>query len=156
MDMKEEDLIEDRVLSFKEYKPEAESKLKKSSLLKSGSECESNFQNLQGLMTEKERLNQEQEKIRNNKFLKMVDRTNAMKSVRSLSRTIDDLINKEKEKIEDHYNSKVLERSRISNLESSRLEHENHPQMAAFKYQTKQADVDTYGERELKASQFLT
>lgn len=119
-DMKEEDLAEDRLLNIMEYKPDAEQKLKKSSLLKSSSECESNFKNLQGLMTEKERLNQEQEKIRNNKFLKMVDRTNAMKSVRSLSRTIDDLINKEKEKIEDHYNSKVLERSRISNLESSR------------------------------------
>jgi len=64
-------------------------------------------------MTEKERLNQEQEKIRNNKFLKMLDRGGAMKSIRSLSKTIDDLINKEKEKISDHYNSK-LEKSRIS------------------------------------------
>jgi len=64
-------------------------------------------------MTEKERLNQEQEKIRKNKFLKMIDRKDAMKSIRSLSKTIDDLINKEKEKISDHYNSK-LEKSRIS------------------------------------------
>ena len=70
---------------------------------------------MQGLMTEKERLNQEQEKIRQNKFLKMIDRKDAMKSIRSLSKTIDDLIHKEKEKISDHYNSK-LEKSRISLL----------------------------------------
>ena len=68
---------------------------------------------MQGLMAEKERLNQEQEKIRENKFLKMVDRSNAIKSVRSLSKTIDDLINKEKEKISEHYNSK-LSKSRLS------------------------------------------
>ena len=80
------------------------------------SETDSNFDNMQGLMTEKERLNQEQDKIKKNKFLKMVDRNNAIKSVRSLSRTIDDLINKEKEKISDHYNSKILEKSRISNF----------------------------------------
>ena len=42
----------------------------------------------------------------------MVDRNNAIKSVRSLSKTIDDLILKEKEKIEDHYNSKLIEKSR--------------------------------------------
>ena len=58
-------------------------------------------------MSEKERLNQEQEKIRQNKFLKMVDRSNAIKSVRSLSRTIEDLIAKEKEKISEHYQSKL-------------------------------------------------
>lgn len=63
-------------------------------------------------MTEKERLKQETDKIKNNKFLKMVDRNNAIKSVRSLSKTIDDLISKEKGKIEDHYNSKLLEKSK--------------------------------------------
>jgi hypothetical protein len=64
-------------------------------------------------MVEKERLNQETDKIKKNKFLKMVDRGNAIKSVRSLSKTIDDLINKEKGKIEDHYNSKILEKSNV-------------------------------------------
>jgi hypothetical protein len=49
----------------------------------------------------------------------MVDRTNAIKSVRSLSRTIDDLIEKEKLKISEHYASK-LEKSRMSNLTSSK------------------------------------
>jgi hypothetical protein len=66
-------------------------------------ECESYFTSMQGLMAEKERLNQEQQKIRENKFLKMVDRSNAIKSVRSLSRTIDELLSKEKDKISEHY-----------------------------------------------------
>lgn len=61
------------------------------------------FESMQSLIAEKERLNVEQQKIRENKFLKMVDRTNAIKSVRSLSRTIDELISKEKEKISEHY-----------------------------------------------------
>lgn len=49
----------------------------------------------------------------------MVDRSNAIKSVRSLSRTIEDLIAKEKEKITDHYQSK-LSKSKASNLTQSR------------------------------------
>ena len=52
----------------------------------------------------------EQEKISNNKFLKLVDKNNAIKSVRSLSRTIDELISKEKDKIEEHFNSKLSEK----------------------------------------------
>jgi hypothetical protein len=76
---------------------------------------------MQGLVTEKERLQVEQKKIRENKFLKMVDRTNAIKSVRSLSRTIDDLINKEKEKISDHYQSKLSIRSRVSSKNEEEL-----------------------------------
>jgi hypothetical protein len=53
----------------------------------------------------------------------MVDRTNAIKSVRSLSRTIDDLINKEKEKISEHYQSKlsILSRSRVSSKNEDEL-----------------------------------
>lgn len=65
-------------------------------------------------MAEKEKINIEQQKIKQNKFIKMVDRTNAMKSVRSLSRTIDELLNKEKQKISNHYLSKASH-SRISN-----------------------------------------
>ena len=65
-------------------------------------------------MSEKERLNQETDKIRKNKFLKLVDRNNAVKSVRSLSKTIDDLISMEKEKIDGHYNSKLIEKARVS------------------------------------------
>jgi len=90
-----------------------EQKLEKSSNynpLKSSSNADL-YSSMQGLMTEKEKLNQEQDKIKKNKFLKLVDKNNAIKSVRSLSRTIDDLINKEKNKIENHYNSKILENS---------------------------------------------
>ena len=78
------------------------------------SECESYYASMQELMSEKERLNQETDKIRNNKFLKMVDRNNAIKSVRSLSKTIDDLISMEKEKIDGHYNSKLVEKARAA------------------------------------------
>ena len=53
--------------------------------------------------------------------MKMVDRSDAIKSVRSLSKTIDDLIHKEKEAINDHYQSK-LSRSKLSSmLEQSKL-----------------------------------
>ena len=45
----------------------------------------------------------------------MVDRSDAIKSVRSLSKTIDDLISKEKDKINEHYQSK-LSRSRLSGM----------------------------------------
>jgi len=70
---------------------------------------------MQDLMGEKEKLNLEQEKIKKNKFLKLVDKNNAIKSVRSLSRTIDNLIIKEKDKIEDHFkNSILIEKSRAS------------------------------------------
>ena len=86
----------------------------------SDEDCEEYFKSMEGLMTEKERLKQEQDKIRQNKFLKMVDRSNAIKSVRSLSRTIEDLISKEKEKISEHYQSK-LEKSRASIMTQSRM-----------------------------------
>lgn len=59
-------------------------------------------------------MNLEQDKIKNNKLLKLVDKNNAIKSVRSLSKTIDDLIKKEKSKIEELYNSKLIEKSQIS------------------------------------------
>lgn len=100
--------------------------------LRSDEECEEYYKSMQSLMTEKERLNQEQQKIRENKFLKMVDRNNAIKSVRSLSKTIDDLINKEKEKISEHYNSKLSKsRCSIDNEESillkSKQAHQTQP-----------------------------
>lgn len=57
------------------------------------------FKSMEGLMDEKAKLELEHKKIRENKFLKLIDRNNAIKSVRSLSRTIDELISKEREKI---------------------------------------------------------
>ena len=53
----------------------------------------------------------------------MVDRSNAIKSVRSLSRTIDELLSKEKEKISEHYQSKMsqLSKSKASDLKESRI-----------------------------------
>jgi len=120
----ENDQKEDRVRSFEDVKgmqknwntnkePADENAFDKS-------ELDDNYKSMEGLMMEKSQLKQEQEKIKNNKFLRIVDRTNAIKSVRSLSRTIDELIEKEKMKISDHYASK-LEKSRISNLTNSKM-----------------------------------
>ena len=99
----------------KEVKPAEE---REDNLENDNEECSQYYQSMQGLMAEKERLNQEQQKIRENKFLKMVDRSNAIKSVRSLSRTIDDLLSKEKEKISEHYQSKIsqLSKSKMSSV----------------------------------------
>ena len=54
--------------------------------------AEVGFEQLQGLMGEKERANQEIEKIERNKSLTIADKQNAINSVKSLTRTIDDLI----------------------------------------------------------------
>ena len=56
-------------------------------------------------MSEKERANLEIEKINRNKSLTPLDRQKAIRSVKSLTRTIDDLIFWEKDKISDHYES---------------------------------------------------
>lgn len=66
---------------------------------------EENFQSLQGLMSEKERANQEIEKIKRNKSLTPLDKQRAIRSVNSLTRTIDDLIFREKDKISEHLES---------------------------------------------------
>ena len=66
---------------------------------------EENFQSLQGLMSEKERAHQEIEKIKRNKSLTPLDKQKAIRSVKSLTRTIDDLIYREKDKISDHFES---------------------------------------------------
>lgn len=95
----------------------------------------------------------------------MVDRSNAIKSVRSLSRTIEDLIAKEKEKISEHYQSK-LEKSRASNLtqsrvlSGSRIEHDiknelaidNDPNREGFATTGHPLPVDENGESQLKLS----
>lgn len=126
LDEEEDHFQEDRLRNMSERnkhkyntvasKPAAQHNPLKTSSKLEQSECESYYKSMQELMSEKEKLNQRQDEIRKNKFLKLVDRNNAIKSVRSLSRTIDDLIQKEKQKIDEHYNHK-LEKSRISNLE---------------------------------------
>ena len=66
------------------------------------------FEQLQGLMSEKERANQEIDKIEKNKSLTVTDKQRAINSVKSLTRTIDGLIDREKEKISEHYESQLL------------------------------------------------
>ena len=56
-------------------------------------------------MSEKERANQEIDKIEKNKSLTVTDKQKAINSVKSLTRTIDGLIDREKEKISEHYES---------------------------------------------------
>jgi hypothetical protein len=59
-------------------------------------------------MTEKERANLEIEKIQRNKSLTATDKMKAIRSVKSLTRTIDDLIYREKDKISDHFESQLM------------------------------------------------
>lgn len=57
-------------------------------------------------------------KISKNKNLTFVDKCDAMKSARSLSRTIDSLIGKEKERISEYYQSQMRERSMKQSIQS--------------------------------------
>lgn len=66
-------------------------------------------------MSEKERANQEIEKIKRNKSLTATDKQKAIRSVVSLTRTIDDLIFREKDKISDHFESQLLSQIRLGN-----------------------------------------
>ena len=63
------------------------------------------FHSLQGLMGEKERAREEIAKIERNKSLTRADKTRAINQVKGLSRTIEGLIDREKDKISEHYES---------------------------------------------------
>ena len=67
-------------------------------------------------MSEKERANQEIDKIEKNKSLTVTDKQKAINSVKSLTRTIDGLIDREKEKISEHYESQLLSQVKLSNI----------------------------------------
>lgn len=56
-------------------------------------------------------MEEEEFKISRNKNLTFVDKHDAMKSARSLSRTIDGLIGKTKDHISEYYESQLKERS---------------------------------------------
>lgn len=49
------------------------------------------------------KLDEEERKIKGSKHLTFVDKCDAVKSVRSVSRTIEGLIDKEKEKLSEYY-----------------------------------------------------
>ena len=78
--------------------------------------AESNFHSLEGLMGEKERARQEIERIERNKSLTRADKTRAIKQVQGLTRTIDGLIGREKDKISEHYESQLASQVRMSTL----------------------------------------
>ena len=46
----------------------------------------------------------------------MADRNKAIASVKSLTRTIDGLIDREKDKISEHYESQLMSQIKVSNL----------------------------------------
>ena len=56
-------------------------------------------------MGEKERAKQEIERIEGNKSLTRIDKAKAIKQVKNLTKTIDGLIDREKDKISEHYES---------------------------------------------------
>ena len=61
------------------------------------------IESLKGLLEEKVKMDQEEKKIIGSKHLTFVDKCDAVKSVRSVSRTIEGLIDKEKEKLTEYY-----------------------------------------------------
>ena len=73
-------------------------------------------------MSEKERANQEIDKIEKNKSLTVTDKQKAINSVKSLTRTIDGLIDREKEKISEHYESQLLSQVKLSNINMKQTE----------------------------------
>jgi hypothetical protein len=69
-------------------------------------------------MAEKVKMEIEEHKIAKNKNLTFVDKVDAMKSARSLSRTIEGLIDREKGKLSEYYDSHMrqTDRSTSNNL----------------------------------------
>ena len=61
------------------------------------------MESIKGLIKEQFRAEEEEKKIKNNKNLTFVDKFDAVKSVRSLSKTIEGLIGKEKDKLSEFY-----------------------------------------------------
>ena len=74
------------------------------------------FEQLQGLMSEKERANQELDRIEKHKSLTRAAKQKAIDSVKSLTRTIDGLIDREKDKISEHYESQLVSQVKLSNI----------------------------------------
>ena len=67
--------------------------------------ADDNFNSLEGLMGEKERARQEIDRIEQHKSLTRCDKSRAIKQVQGLRRTIDGLIDREKDRISEHYES---------------------------------------------------
>jgi hypothetical protein len=61
------------------------------------------IESLKGLIEEKVKIDQEEKRIIESKTLTFVDKCDAVKSVRSVSRTIEGLIDKEKGRLSEYY-----------------------------------------------------
>ena len=77
---------------------------------------EHEYDSLQGLMGEKARADQEIHRINRNKDLTVADRNKAIASVKSLTRTINGLIDREKDKISEHFESQMLSQIKVSKV----------------------------------------
>ena len=60
------------------------------------------IESIKGLLHEQIKINEEEKRIRENKHMTFVDKCDAVKSVRSVSRTIEGLIDKEKERLTEY------------------------------------------------------
>lgn len=68
---------------------------------------------MQSLLTEKERVKADLHRINQNKSLTRKDRNLAVKSINNLGKTIDDLIGKEKTRLNDNFESQLM--SKLNN-----------------------------------------
>ena len=67
-------------------------------------------------MSEKEKAKQEINRIERNKSITRADKTRAINQVKNLTRTIDGLIDREKDRISEHYESQLASQIRLSTL----------------------------------------
>ncbi|CDW73331.1 UNKNOWN [Stylonychia lemnae] len=74
-------------------------------------ECQTYYQSIKGLLQEKEKVDLEEQQISQNKKLTFVDKCDAMKSARSLSKTINSLIGRQTDKISEYYDSQMREKN---------------------------------------------
>ena len=116
--------------------------------------AEEGFHSLQGLMGEKERARQEIQRIEGNKSLTRADKNRAIKQVKGLTRTIDGLIDREKDKISEHYESQLASQIRMSTLQQNQGPQQTfHNQQELFALaRTEEDEVKNSGSFNLKAS----
>ena len=106
-------------------------------------------------MGEKERARQEIERIEGNKSLTRADKNRAIKQVKGLTRTIDGLIDREKDKISEHYESQLASQIRMSTLQQNQggTQQTFHNQQELFALaRTEEDEVKNSGSFNLKAS----
>ena len=82
------------------------------------------YSSIHGLIQEKQNIDEEESKIKKNKNLTFLDKYDAVKSARSLSKTIDGLIGREKERLSGYFESQLNEEQCLS--QNSQRENANY------------------------------